>query len=63
MKDVRLNKARVEQLVEQLYDKNKRLLGLEGKLMRMATDCGVPRAEFLKYHQGRELDPRWVSRV
>jgi RNA polymerase primary sigma factor len=63
MKDVRLNKARVEQLVEQLYELNKRLLGLEGKLMRMATDCGVPRAEFLKYYQGRELDPRWVSRV
>ncbi len=63
MKDVRLNKARVEQLVEQLYELNKRLLGLEGKLMRMATDCGVPREEFLKYHQGRELDPRWVSRV
>jgi RNA polymerase primary sigma factor len=31
--------------------------------MRMATECGVPRAEFLKYYQGRELDPRWVSRV
>jgi RNA polymerase primary sigma factor len=50
-------------LVEQLYEKNKLLLGLEGKLMRMATDGGVPRAEFLKYYQGRELDPRWVSRV
>ncbi len=63
MKDVRLNNARIEQLVEQLYDKNKQLLGLEGKLMRMATDGGVPRPEFLKYYQGRELDPRWVSRV
>jgi len=63
MRDVRLNNARIEQLVEQLYEKNKRLLGLEGKLMRMATDGGVPRAEFLKYYQGRELDPRWVSRV
>jgi len=63
MKDVRLNNARIEQLVEQLYEKNKLLLGLEGKLMRMAIDGGVPRAEFLKYYQGRELDPRWVSRV
>jgi RNA polymerase primary sigma factor len=63
MKDVRLNNARIEQLVEQLYDKNKQLLGLEGKLMRMATDGGVSRPEFLKYYQGRELDPRWVSRV
>ena len=58
MKDVRLNNARIEQLVEQLYDKNKQLLGLEGRLMRMATDGGVSRPEFLKYYQGRELDPR-----
>ena len=50
MKDVRLNKARIEQLVEQLYEKNKQFLSLEGKLMRMATDGGVPRAEFLKYY-------------
>jgi len=63
MRDVRLNNARIEQLVEQLYDKNKQLLGLEGRLMRMATDGGVSRPEFLKYYQGRELDPRWVSRV
>ena len=41
MKDVRLNNARIEQLVEQLYEKNKLLLGLEGKLMRMATECGA----------------------
>jgi RNA polymerase primary sigma factor len=63
MKGVRLNNARIEQLVEKLYELNKRLLGLEGRLLRLATDCGVPREEFLKYYQERELDPRWVSRV
>jgi RNA polymerase primary sigma factor len=63
MDEVHLNNARIEQLVEQLYDFNKRLLGLEGKLMRYATKSGVSREDFLKYHYGRELDPRWVSRV
>jgi RNA polymerase primary sigma factor len=63
MKDVRLNNARIEQLVEQLYALNKRLVRLEGKLMRLATDSGVRREDFLKYYHGRELDPRWVSRV
>jgi RNA polymerase primary sigma factor len=63
MKGVRLNNARIEQLVEKLYELNKRLLGLEGRLLRLATGCGVPREEFLKYYQERELDPRWVSRV
>jgi RNA polymerase primary sigma factor len=63
MKGVRLNNARIEQLVEQLYELNKHLLSLEGRLMRLATDAGVPRDDFLKYYRGRELDPRWVSRV
>ncbi|MFQ6018411.1 MAG: RNA polymerase sigma factor region1.1 domain-containing protein, partial [Kiloniellaceae bacterium] len=36
MEDVHFNNARIEQLVEQLYDLNKRLVGLDGKLMRLA---------------------------
>jgi len=38
MKGVRLNNARIEQLVEKLYELNKRLLGLEGRLLRLATE-------------------------
>ena len=63
MKTVRFNNARIEQLVDQLYGINKRMIGLEGKLMRMAEKSGVTREDFLKYYFGRELDPRWVSRV
>ena len=63
METVRLNNGRIEQLVDQLYGLNKRLVGLEGKLLRLAEKSGVSREEFLKYYFGRELDPRWVSRV
>ncbi len=63
MEGVHLNNARIEQLVEQLYDINKRLVGLEGKLMRLAEKQGVKRQDFLDHYFGRELDPRWVSRV
>ncbi len=63
MEDVHFNNARIEQLVDQLYGHNNRLVALEGRLMRMAERRGVDRAEFLKHYQGRELDPRWVSRV
>jgi RNA polymerase primary sigma factor len=63
MKDVHLNNARIEQLVDQLYGLNRRLIGLEGKLLRLAERCGVKRDEFLRHYYGRELDPRWVSRV
>src|ERR1700722_7443117 len=36
----RLNQARIEALVEQLYDINKRLIGYEGRLMRLAESHG-----------------------
>ncbi len=63
MEGVHFNNARIEQLVEQLYELNKRLVGLEGKLLRLAMKQGVDRGEFLEHYYGRELDPRWLSRV
>jgi RNA polymerase primary sigma factor len=63
VKSLRLNQARIDALVEQLYDINKRLVGHEGRLMRLSESHGVSREEFLKNYQGNELDPRWLNRV
>jgi len=57
LKSLHLNNARIEALVEQLYAINKRLIGLEGKLMRLADGNGVPRQEFLESYLGSELNP------
>ncbi len=63
VKSLRLNQARIDALVEQLYDINKRLVGYEGRLMRLSESYGVAREDFLKNYQGSELDPRWLNRV
>jgi len=63
VKSLRLNQARIDALVEQLYDINKRLVGYEGRLMRLAEGHGVAREDFLKNYQGSELDPLWLNRV
>ncbi|MFD2183640.1 RNA polymerase sigma factor RpoD [Rhodoplanes azumiensis] len=63
VKSLRLNQARIDSLVEQLYDINKRLVGYEGRLMRTAESHGVQRDDFLRNYQGSELDPRWLNRV
>ncbi len=63
VKSLSLNNARIEALVEQLYDINKRLNALEGRLMRLAETYKVPRPEFLKEYQSHELDPEWLKRV
>ena len=57
VKSLSLNNNRIEALVEQLYDINKRLISHEGRLMRLAESHGVAREEFLKHYQGWELDP------
>ena len=63
MTQVQLNNGRVEALVEQLFDMNKLLQGLEGKLMRMAVSSRVSREGFLAEYMGNELDPDWMTRV
>jgi RNA polymerase primary sigma factor len=63
VKSLRLNQARIHALVEQLYDINTRLVGHEGRLMRLANGHGVAREDFLKNYQGSELDPLWLNRV
>jgi len=63
VKSLRLNQARIDALVEQLYDINKRLVSYEGRLMRLAESHGVVRDDFLKNYQGAELDPRWLNRA
>ncbi len=63
VKSLSLNQNRIDALVEQLYDINKKLIGHEVKLMRLAESAGVGRDDFLRNYQNSELDPKWVLRV
>src|SRR5271157_4738542 len=63
VKSLSLNQNRIDALVEQLYDINKRLIGLDIRLMRMAEAHRVGREDFLKNYQNSELDPKWLLRV
>jgi RNA polymerase primary sigma factor len=63
VKSLSLNQQRIDALVAQLYDINKRLMGYEGRLLRLADSHGVDRGDFLKQYQGNELDPNWIRKV
>ncbi len=63
LKTLKLNNNRIEALVEQLYAINKRLMGLEGRLLRLADSYGISRGEFLKAYFGSELNPNWSDQV
>jgi RNA polymerase primary sigma factor len=63
MQSVRLNNGRIEAMVDELYGINKLIQNREGELLRLATRHKVDRQNFIKRYVGRELDPRWLSRV
>ncbi len=63
LKTLKLNNNRIEALVDQLYAINRRLIGLEGRLLRLADSYGISRAEFLRAYFGSELNPLWLDSV
>jgi RNA polymerase primary sigma factor len=63
VKSLSLNQNRIDALVEQLYDINKRLVQNEGKLLRLAESYGVKRDSFLEHYHGAELDPNWMKSI
>ncbi len=63
VKSLSLNNNRIESLVEQLYAINKRLIGLEGRLMRLGDSYGVARQQFIDEYYGNELDQTWLDRM
>ena len=63
IKSLSLNANRIEFLVETLYDINRKLLGFEGRLLRLGESYGVLRDDFLAEYISNELDPNWLRRV
>ena len=63
VKRIRLNNTRIEHLVEQLYDVNRRLVVEEGRLLRLAEAAGVKRTDFLQEYFGHELAGDWLDRI
>ncbi|MGK6312367.1 RNA polymerase sigma factor RpoD [Neorhizobium sp. DT-125] len=63
VKSLSLNQNRIDSLVEQLYDINKRLVQNEGRLRALAESYGVSRDSFVEQYLGAELDPNWMKSI
>src|SRR5207302_7107959 len=61
LKKVRFNNTRIEHLVEQLYEINRRLVTEEGRLLRLVEGAGIRRHEFLPLYMGDELAADWLE--
>ncbi|MFL2889878.1 MAG: RNA polymerase sigma factor RpoD [Pelagibacteraceae bacterium] len=60
-KNLQLAPNVVEELVQAHYKENKKIVSLEGVLLRLATDNKISREEFLKYYIGNEINPKFES--
>ena len=60
---IRLNDDRVAEILEQLTKRDQLLMGLEGKLLRLAMANKVKREDFLAEYAGNELNRNWVKKL
>ena len=60
-KNLQLAPHVVEELVQSHYKENKKIVSLEGVLLRLAMDNKISREEFLKYYVGNEINPKFES--
>jgi RNA polymerase primary sigma factor len=63
VRTVHINAARIEQLKLSLYDLNRKLMMLEGKLLRTAESFRISRQDFLDNYFTHEIDPNWLEKV
>ena len=60
-KNLQLAPHVVEEIVQAHYKENKKIISLEGVLLRLALDNKISREEFLKYYIGNEINPKFES--
>ena len=61
IKSLQINPLVLEDLVQQHYQESKKIISLEGVLMRSAMEHKISREEFLKYYLGNEINPNFQS--
>ncbi len=57
IKSLQLSPSVLEELVQKHYAENKKIISLEGNLLRLAMDHKIPRNEFIKFYIGNEINP------
>ena len=58
-----LHNNRIEALIDQLYGLNRKMMGLDSNLVKLADQSRINRREFIENYKGFELDPVWLEKV
>ena len=57
IKSLQLSPSVLENLVQKHYLENKKIISLEGNLLRLAMADKISREEFIKFYIGNEINP------
>ncbi len=58
IKSLQISPSVLEELVQKHYSENKKIISLEGNLLRLALDANITRDEFIKFYVGNEINPK-----
>jgi RNA polymerase primary sigma factor len=58
-----LHNNRIEALIDQLYGLNRKIMGIDSTMVKLADQARVNRREFISEYKGSELDPDWLVRI
>ena len=61
--ELHLHNNRIEALIDQLYGINKRIMSIDGSVVKLADQARINRREFIEAYRGHELDPNWLGRM
>ncbi len=61
--ELHLNSQRIDSLVEQLYEINRRITSIDSSMVKLADQARINRREFIQEYKGCELDPTWLDRM
>ncbi len=61
--ELHLNNSRIEALIDQLYGINRKIMGINSGMVKLADAARINRREFIDEYQGYELDPAWMDRM
>ncbi|SHJ39955.1 RNA polymerase primary sigma factor [Shimia gijangensis] len=59
--ELHLHNNRIEALIDQLYGINRRVMQIDGAMVKLADQARINRREFIEAYRGRELDPTWLE--
>ena len=61
--ELHLHNNRIEALIDQLYGINRRIMQIDGAMVKLADQARINRRDFIEEYRGHELDPVWLDRM